>query len=248
MYFSYVLFADINECDDLDILKTCTNGCINTVGSYKCVEKVLTVTEAAHVHLITDQNYDAPIEVHREGSGENDDVDDNKDFGDDDDEGDYSGDSQSTTSFDNVVTTEISAQTKNSEEENSDFYEEENNNTNVATEINIKATEGTNSIGLTTSKEIVNNNEEKEYDQENYKDEDDYGEEYDRGDYSEEDVKYQEKTEEGNEAVATTPSIIHIDCTVGFKMNADGICSGIYFISIFLRVLYETLFYRYQRM
>lgn len=31
-------FADVNECDDPEISASCKLGCINTIGSYKCVK------------------------------------------------------------------------------------------------------------------------------------------------------------------------------------------------------------------
>lgn len=35
----FSLFLDINECENPDIEQSCSNGCENTIGSYRCIEQ-----------------------------------------------------------------------------------------------------------------------------------------------------------------------------------------------------------------
>lgn len=197
----------------------------------------MTIPEAADDRLVTDQSYDVPIEGHEEGSGlsgESGDDDGNENVGIDDegvdDEGDYSGDSQSTNNSNTDIAIETTTVDKSAEEENNEFYEEEDteesSNTEATTEINTGITEVINAMELTTNKEVIDTNQEEDYDQENYKDEDGYDEDYDKGDYSEEDVKYQGKSQEAGETMKTTTITNYGQCAAGFTMDVNGICSG----------------------
>lgn len=205
------IFADINECDDPDISNSCPEGCVNTIGSYECVQKILTTSTATEATNI-------PIENYREQSGDYEAENDNE--RDDYEEENYSGDSEN--SIKEEETTKKDESIINIDEENEVYLEE------ISTEKEYVTTETTTElekVETTTTKEVIVpivGNEEYE---EDYKSEDDYGAGNIKEEYSEE---YEGITEDATEI--TTTSMSDISCIVGYEMDGNGACTGKYYL------------------